>query len=76
MKNGDELEIEIGLTGEVRVLTRGVKGKRCLEYAEIFAAILGRVEDQQLTPEYNQVEAGTEVGVETHSHVQTHVRHS
>lgn len=72
MKNGDELEIEIGPTGEVRVLTHGVKGKRCLEYLEIFQEILGQAQSKELTPEYNQIETG----VDTHTHVESHVRNS
>ena len=72
MKHGDELEIEIDATGAVRVVTHGVKGKRCLEYVEIFEAILGQVESKQLTPEFNQIEVGTQ----TQSHVESHVRRS
>ena len=72
MKNGDELEIEIGPTGEVRVITHGVKGKRCLEYLEIFEQLLGQVEEKQTTPEFNQIE--TQVDGQTHT--QSHVRRS
>jgi len=43
-----ELEIEISAGGKVEVRVKGAKGKRCLEYVQLFNAI-GKVEDQQLT---------------------------
>ena len=70
MTRHDELEIEIDATGQVRVLTQGVKGKRCLDYVELFRQLLGPVESQELTPEYNQVEV--QEAAQTHS--QAHVR--
>jgi hypothetical protein len=72
MKSGDELEIEIDEFGAVRVTTHNVKGKRCLEYAELFQEILGALESKELTPEYNQIE----VGVESQVHAENRVRHS
>jgi TusA-related sulfurtransferase len=66
MARGEELEIEIDATGQVRVLTKGIKGKKCLDYVEIFRQLLGRVEDQELTPEFNQVEGHVEVQNQTH----------
>jgi len=72
MKRGDELEIEIDDTGQVRVVTHNVKGQRCLEYMEIFRQLLGPVEDEERTPEFNQVD----VGIDTHTHVQQHVQRS
>ncbi len=48
-----ELEIEIDPTGKVRVTVKGAKGKKCLEYVNLFEEILGgKVEEQQLTSEY------------------------
>lgn len=72
MKSGDELEIEIDEFGAVRVVTHNVKGKRCLEYEELFQQILGAVERENLTPEYNQIEVGSESQV----HVENRVRRS
>jgi len=72
MKSGDELEIEIDEFGSVRVVTHNIKGKRCLEYEEMFQEILGAVQREELTPEYNQIE-GT---IETQVHVENRVRHS
>ncbi len=65
----EELEVEIDSEGRVRVLTQGIKGKKCLDWVEVFRQLLsGQVEDQYLTPEYNQVETN-----ET-THTQQHIR--
>jgi hypothetical protein len=55
----EEFEIEIGPSGKVTVRTIGIKGPHCLDYAEMFAQILGREESRELTSEY--YEASTEV---------------
>jgi hypothetical protein len=55
----EEFEIEISPTGKVTVRTIGIKGPQCLDYAEMFAQILGREESRELTSEY--YEASTEV---------------
>lgn len=46
-----ELEIEINAKGKVEVMVKGAKGKRCLDYVQLFSSI-GKVEDQQTTSEY------------------------
>ena len=70
MKNGDELEIEIDAEGRVSVMTHGVKGRRCLDYQEIFRELLGPVSNKQLTPEFNEIEVDTQAQV----HIQQRVR--
>jgi hypothetical protein len=55
----EELEIEISPTGKVTVRTIGIKGPRCVEYAELVTEILGREESRELTSEY--YEESTEV---------------
>jgi invasion protein IalB len=47
-----EFEIEIDQTGEVKVHIKGVKGKGCLQYAELFKNIVGEIKQQSLTSEY------------------------
>ncbi|MCX7919030.1 MAG: DUF2997 domain-containing protein [bacterium] len=47
-----EFEIEIDPTGEVKVHIQGVKGKGCLQYADLFKHIVGEIKQQTLTPEY------------------------
>jgi Protein of unknown function (DUF2997) len=55
----EEFEIEISPSGKVTVRTIGIKGPQCLDYAEMFAQILGREESRELTSEF--YEASTEV---------------
>lgn len=52
----EELEIEISPDGKVTVRTIGIKGKRCLDAAEVITQILGREEDRELTTEYYEEE--------------------
>jgi len=59
MARQEELEIEIGPTGELKVEVKGAGGKRCLEYVELFRTMLGPVEEQRLTPEYYETEVQT-----------------
>lgn len=61
MAGQEELEIEIGPRGEVEVKVKGAGGTKCLDYVEIFRALLsGEVKEQQLTAEYYQTEAQTD----------------
>lgn len=53
----EELEIEISPSGKVTMRTIGIKGSRCLDYADLLAQIVGREESRQLTSEYYQAEA-------------------
>lgn len=55
----EEIEIEISPSGKVTVRTIGIKGPRCLDYAELLAQIIGREESRELTSEYH--EASSEV---------------
>lgn len=48
----EEFEIQISPEGKVTVKTKGIKGARCLDYAEMFAQIIGREESRELTSEY------------------------
>jgi hypothetical protein len=48
----EEFEIEIGPDGKVTVRTIGIKGAECLDYADLFAQIIGREESRELTSEY------------------------
>ncbi len=48
----EEFEIEISPQGKVTVRTKGIKGSHCLDYADLFAQIIGREESRQLTSEY------------------------
>lgn len=57
----EELEIEISPSGKVTVRTIGIKGPRCLDYADLLAQIIGREESRDLTSEYYEAQ------VETHA---------
>ncbi|HEU4754851.1 MAG TPA: DUF2997 domain-containing protein [Armatimonadota bacterium] len=61
MGGQEELEIEIGPAGEVRVHVKGSAGPSCLEYLEIFREVLGPVTEQRLTPEFYQAETHVQV---------------
>ncbi len=52
----DELEITIDANGRVTMRTLGVKGPRCLDYAEWLAQLVGREESRELTTEYYETE--------------------
>ena len=55
----EEFEIEISPAGKVTIRTKGVKGEACLDYADLFAQIIGKEEARTLTSEY--YETGQEV---------------
>lgn len=59
----EELEIEISPTGKVTVRTIGIKGPKCLDYADLLVRIVGREDSRELTSEY----------YETDGHVQRQV---
>jgi hypothetical protein len=62
----EELEIEIAPDGKVTVHTKGIKGPRCLEVAEVIARVVGREESRNLTSEYYEspVEVGSQVQIQ------------
>lgn len=57
----EKIEIELLFTpeGEVRLETRGLKGKACLDETESLERALGTVKDRQKTSEYYQQPATT-----------------
>lgn len=60
MAQRHELEIEIGADGSVKVHVKGAKGRKCLDYVKLFAA-MGEVTEQELTSEYYEPETPTTV---------------
>ncbi|MGA8890783.1 MAG: DUF2997 domain-containing protein [Anaeromyxobacteraceae bacterium] len=52
----DKIEIELLFTpdGEVRLETRGLKGKTCMEETESLERAIGTVKDREKTSEYYQ----------------------
>lgn len=53
----EELEIEISPTGQVTVRTIGIKGPKCLDYADLLVRMIGREESRELTSEYYEADA-------------------
>ena len=47
-----EFEIGISPDGEVKVHIKGIKGKACMQYAEMFERILGEIADVEHTSDY------------------------
>lgn len=47
-----EFIITISKTGQVTVEVKGVKGSRCLQYADLIKEIVGKEDSRQLTNEY------------------------
>jgi len=50
--NKTELEIIIDEEGQVHIDIKGIKGKKCLEFAEMVEKILGEMRDKRYKPEY------------------------
>jgi hypothetical protein len=57
-----DIEIEISSEGEVKVHFKGIKGKRCLEYAKLFERAVGKSKTQELTSEF--YEPDSQVGID------------
>ncbi|MCX7048652.1 MAG: DUF2997 domain-containing protein [Candidatus Sumerlaeota bacterium] len=47
-----DIEIEIAKDGTVRAHIQGVKGAECVSYVEMLQKIVGKIQEQELTPEY------------------------
>lgn len=62
----EEVEIEINAQGKVIVRTKGIKGPRCEDVAELFAKIIGREESRELTSEYYESTEQAQSNIEAH----------
>ena len=52
-----QMKITLLPNGEIKMETLGVKGKRCLKYAELFEKLAdAKIEKQEYTPEYYEQE--------------------
>ena len=56
-----DLEIEITKSGQVKVHIQGVKGKSCLDYAQLLAGIVGKEEAKELTAEYYEPDSQVKI---------------
>ena len=59
-----EFDITIGPDGEVEVLVKGYKGKRCLEIVKLFAEVVGEVKSEQRTSEFYEPEEQVRYNIE------------
>ena len=59
-----EMEITISKSGEIKVHIKGVKGTRCLQYAEWLKQVVGKVKNQKLTSEYYEPEVKSRINLE------------
>lgn len=60
----EEIEITIGLDGEVNLETHGIKGAACKKVMEAFVRALGKLKSAQQTDEF--FEAAIDVEVDAH----------
>ena len=49
-----EIVVEVKKNGEIRIETRGFKGKNCISETEFLKKLLGKETSQTLTPAYWQ----------------------
>jgi hypothetical protein len=66
----EEIEIQISAEGKVTVTTKGIKGYRCLDFADLFAQIVGREDSRKLTSEYYEPEAEVRQQQQVHQRYQ------
>jgi hypothetical protein len=60
-----EIEVVISSTGEVKLVTRGLKGQSCLAETEALEKALGTVTRRERTSEYYQQAGTARAGVKT-----------
>ena len=52
-----KLQIKLSPNGEISMETKGIKGKKCLEYAELFKKLANvKITDTKLSQEYYESE--------------------
>ena len=57
-----QLKITLLPNGEIKMETHGIKGKRCLKYAELLEKLAdAKIEKQEFTSEYYEQETQTEI---------------
>lgn len=67
MATKHEMEIEITADGKVEVHVKGAKGKRCMDYVQIFNTV-GKVSDQQVTSEFYEPDIDISITNQTQTH--------
>ena len=54
-----EIEIKIDENGEVKMKTRGLKGKKCIDELKSFEKSLGKIKETRKTSEYYEKDTVT-----------------
>ncbi len=60
-----ELEIIIDENGEVHLDIKGIKGKKCLEIAELVEKVIGEMKDKKHKPEYYETDVSISSKIDT-----------
>jgi hypothetical protein len=63
-----EFDIIIGSDGTVTLEVKGVKGPRCLDYADLVREIVGHEEQRKLTVEYYAQDAKVRIDAQAEQH--------
>ena len=58
-----EFDIEIRKDGEVKVHLKGIKGQKCMRYAELFEKMVGPIKEKEFTAEYYEPEVHTDIDI-------------
>lgn len=66
MAEKHELEIEIDRQGRIEVLVKGAKGKKCLQYVELFNTI-GKTDEVRKTGEFYEPESKVSITDRQHT---------
>lgn len=61
-----EFDIVIGKNGKVTVEVKGVKGPRCLDYADLIREIIGHEDQRKLTGEYYGQDSEVRIDARAH----------
>jgi hypothetical protein len=59
-----EFEITIAANGTVEVLTKGYKGKSCLEALKLFEQVVGELKSQRETSEFYEPEEAVQYRID------------
>ena len=59
-----EFDITISSKGKLKVQIKGVKGKRCIELADLIRDIVGKEESRELTADYYEMDGAVRINTD------------
>jgi len=65
MAKREEMEIHISPDGEVKIDVKNLKGKRCLEYLDLFVNAIGPIKEKQMKPEFYEPESKAKIDIQS-----------